>query len=149
MQSTVHILQSYGMCSCGGPSKQSVCENMHSNNETVTLHCPLTLFTANSTPLKYTMLMVPLPPFPMLLSIASREGRGRKDPASKGAILCIPWIVKGETENEIRSTRQFKVEYFQQQHLNPCNIRNNCIIFIGHCISFKSHSVTFCATNYK
>ena len=31
----------------------------------------LTLFTANSAPLKYTMLMVPLLPFPILLSTAS------------------------------------------------------------------------------
>ena len=49
----------------------------------------LTLFTANSAPLKYTMLMVPLPPFPILLSTASREGRGRKDPISKAAMLCV------------------------------------------------------------
>ena len=33
--------------------------------------------------------MVPLPPFPMLLSTASREGRGRKDPSSKAAIHCV------------------------------------------------------------
>ena len=49
----------------------------------------LTLFTANSAPLKYTMLMVPLPPFPILLSTASQEGRGRKDPSSKAAMLCV------------------------------------------------------------
>ena len=51
--------------------------------------CPLTRLTTNSTPLKYTMVMVPLPPFPMLLSTASREGRGRKDPSSNAAILCV------------------------------------------------------------
>ena len=64
------------------------------------MHCPLTLFTANSTPLKYTMLMVPFPPFPMLLSTASREGRGRKDPASKAAIHCggeAQWITQYKT----------------------------------------------------
>ena len=53
------------------------------------IHRLLTLLTANSTPLKYTMVMVPLPPFPMLLSTASREGRGRKDPSSKAAIFCV------------------------------------------------------------
>ena len=81
----VHALERH---SSGKAQCCNECDQYEYTYSTSVLHCPLTRFTANSAPLKYTTVMVPLPPFPILLSTASREGRGRKDPASKAAILC-------------------------------------------------------------